>query len=178
MANVKVVERVSQLNGCLVIRYQVLITNLIFTLDLADNQLRVTIRLKVMYPISLAIWMPISRALYFAILFEQEPVSKKLHSKTYSSSVINTNHPPAIILPLGHVLDAQSKNIWHGHWSLSWHGALRYRWLLHLIGFLAVLLLVLFSSPSIFILERLSYITALVVCSPFTFEMVVKLFTQ
>jgi len=44
------VKCVSQLNGCLVIRYQVFITNLILSFDLTDNQLEVTVSFNILYP--------------------------------------------------------------------------------------------------------------------------------
>ena len=49
MANVEAVKCVSQLNGCLVIRYQVFMTNLILSFDLIDNQFGVTVGFKILY---------------------------------------------------------------------------------------------------------------------------------
>ena len=41
---------ISQLNDCMVIRYEVFMTDLIFTLDLVDDQLGITISFKLLYP--------------------------------------------------------------------------------------------------------------------------------
>jgi len=50
MTNVETIECSSQLNGCIVIRYEVFMTGLIFTLDLVDDQLEIAISFKVSYP--------------------------------------------------------------------------------------------------------------------------------
>ena len=49
MTDVETFKCISQLNGCMVIRYEVFMTDLIFTLDLIDDQLRIAINLKVLY---------------------------------------------------------------------------------------------------------------------------------
>ena len=43
-------ECISELNGCMMIRYEVFIADLIFTLNLVDDQLRITISFKKLYP--------------------------------------------------------------------------------------------------------------------------------
>ena len=53
MADIEAIKCVSQFNGCLVIRYQVFMTNLILLLDLINNQFGVTIGFKVLYSHSL-----------------------------------------------------------------------------------------------------------------------------
>ena len=50
MADIEVIKCVCQLNGCLVIRYQVFMMNLILFFDLIGNQLGVTVGLKISYP--------------------------------------------------------------------------------------------------------------------------------
>ena len=50
MADVESFKCSNQLNGCMVIRYEVFVTDLIFTLDLIDDQLGIAIRFKVLYP--------------------------------------------------------------------------------------------------------------------------------
>jgi len=50
MADVEAIKYVSQLNGYLVIMYQIFMTNPILSFDLIDNQLRVTIGFKVFHP--------------------------------------------------------------------------------------------------------------------------------
>ena len=40
----------SQLNGCMMIRYEVFMADLIFTLDLVDDQLGITISFKISHP--------------------------------------------------------------------------------------------------------------------------------
>ena len=54
MTDIEDFKCISQLNGCMVIRYEVFITNLIFTLDLVDDQLGIAISFKVFYPRLLA----------------------------------------------------------------------------------------------------------------------------
>lgn len=50
MANVKAIKHVTQLNSCFVVRYKVLMTNFVFSLNLVDDQFGVTISFKVPYP--------------------------------------------------------------------------------------------------------------------------------
>ena len=50
MTDIEAIKCISQLNGCMVIRYQVFMTDLIFSLDLVDDQFGVTISFKVSYP--------------------------------------------------------------------------------------------------------------------------------
>jgi len=49
MADTKAITHVSQLDGCMVKRYQVIILNLIFSLDLIDDQFRVTIGFEIFH---------------------------------------------------------------------------------------------------------------------------------
>ena len=49
MTDVEAFRRISQLNGCIVIRYEVFMTDLIFTFDLVDDQLGININFKVLY---------------------------------------------------------------------------------------------------------------------------------
>ena len=48
--NVKAFKCCSQLNGYIVIRYEVFMADLIFTFDLVDDQLGIPISFKVSYP--------------------------------------------------------------------------------------------------------------------------------
>ena len=50
MTDVEAFKCIIQLNGCMVIRYEVFMTDLIFTLDLVDDQLGIAISFKVLYP--------------------------------------------------------------------------------------------------------------------------------
>ena len=54
MTDVEAFKWISQLNNCMVIRHEVLITELIFTLDLVNDQLGITISFKVLYPLLLS----------------------------------------------------------------------------------------------------------------------------
>ena len=51
MANVEAIKYVSQLNGigCMVIKYQIFMTNLMLSFDLIDNQFGITIGFKILY---------------------------------------------------------------------------------------------------------------------------------
>ena len=49
MVDIEAIKCVSQLDGCMVIRYQVFMTNLVLFLDLINNQFEVTISFKVLY---------------------------------------------------------------------------------------------------------------------------------
>ena len=50
MTNVETLKYISQLNGYMMIRYEVFMADLIFTLDLVDDQHGITISFKVLYP--------------------------------------------------------------------------------------------------------------------------------
>ena len=50
MADVEAIKYVSQLDGCIVIRYQVFMSSFILSFDLMDNQLGVTIGFEICYP--------------------------------------------------------------------------------------------------------------------------------
>jgi len=50
MTDVEAFECISQLNGCMMIRYEVFMENLIFTFNLVDDQLRIAISFKILYP--------------------------------------------------------------------------------------------------------------------------------
>ena len=50
MANIEAIKCVGQLDGCMVIMYQVFIPDLILSFDLIADQLRVTIGLKIFHP--------------------------------------------------------------------------------------------------------------------------------
>jgi len=50
MTDVEAFECISQLNGCMMIRYEVFMADLIFTLNLVDDQLRIVISFKILYP--------------------------------------------------------------------------------------------------------------------------------
>ena len=50
MTDVETFKCISQLNGWMVIKYEVFMTDLIFTFDLIDDQLRITMSFKVLYP--------------------------------------------------------------------------------------------------------------------------------
>jgi len=50
MADVKAIECVSQLDGYMVVRYRVFMSNLILSFDLIDDQLGVTIGFEICYP--------------------------------------------------------------------------------------------------------------------------------
>ena len=50
MTDVEAFKRISQLNSCMVMRYEVFMMDLIFTLDLVDDQLGIAISFKVLYP--------------------------------------------------------------------------------------------------------------------------------
>jgi len=54
MTDVEAFKCISQLNGCMMIRYEVFMTDLIFTLDLVNDQLGITISFKVLYPLLLS----------------------------------------------------------------------------------------------------------------------------
>ena len=54
MADVEAIKCVSQLDGYIVIRYQVFMSNLILFFDLTDDQLGVTIGFEICYPILLS----------------------------------------------------------------------------------------------------------------------------
>jgi len=54
-----------------------------------------------------------SRALYYATLLEHDSINKNALGRTWFCGEINTTPTPAIVLPLGVVLDALSKNICH-----------------------------------------------------------------
>jgi len=49
MADVKAIKCVSQLDGCMMRRYQVFMSDLILSFDLIDDQLRVTIGLELFH---------------------------------------------------------------------------------------------------------------------------------
>ena len=49
MTDVETFKCISQLNDCMVIRNEIFITDLIFTLDLVDNQIGITICFKLLY---------------------------------------------------------------------------------------------------------------------------------
>ena len=49
MTDIETFKYISQLNGCMVIRYEVFMTDLIFTLDLVDDQLKISISFKIFY---------------------------------------------------------------------------------------------------------------------------------
>ena len=51
MVDVETFKCISQLNGFMVIRYEVFMTNLIFTLDLVDDQLGIAIKLPSIVPL-------------------------------------------------------------------------------------------------------------------------------
>jgi len=95
----------------MVIRYQVFVPNLVFSFDLIDDQLWVTISFKVSYPHFMSELRPISRALYSATLLEQGVVNENARERTWLHGKINTIPTSTIILPLGPVLDSPSKNI-------------------------------------------------------------------
>jgi len=50
MTDVEAFECISQLNGCMMIRYEIFMADLIFTLNLVDDQLRIVISFKILYP--------------------------------------------------------------------------------------------------------------------------------
>ena len=50
MADIEATKCVIQLDGCMVIRYQVFMMNLVLSLDLINNQFGVTIDFKELYP--------------------------------------------------------------------------------------------------------------------------------
>jgi len=50
MTGVEAFECNSQLNSCMMIRYEVFMADLIFTLNLVDDQLRIAISFKILYP--------------------------------------------------------------------------------------------------------------------------------
>jgi len=50
MADVKAIKCVNYLDGCIVVRYQVFMLNLILSFDLIDDQLGVTIGFEICYP--------------------------------------------------------------------------------------------------------------------------------
>ena len=50
MTDVEAFECISQLNGCMMIRYEVFMENLIFTFNLVDDQLGIAISFKILYP--------------------------------------------------------------------------------------------------------------------------------
>jgi len=50
MADVEANKCVSQLDGCMTIRYHVFMVNLILSFDLINDQLRVTIGFEIFYP--------------------------------------------------------------------------------------------------------------------------------
>ena len=50
MTDVEAVKHISQLNDCMVIRYEVFMMDLIFTLNFVDDQLGIAISFKVLYP--------------------------------------------------------------------------------------------------------------------------------
>ena len=50
MTDVVAFKCISHLNGCIVVKYEVIMTDLIFTLDLVNDQFGVTISFKVPYP--------------------------------------------------------------------------------------------------------------------------------
>jgi len=80
MADIEAIKGVSQLDGCIMIKYQVFMTNLILSLDLINNQFGVTIGFKVLYPYLLSKLM--SRTLYSATLLEQDSVNEKVQGIT------------------------------------------------------------------------------------------------
>ena len=112
MANVEAIKWVSHLNGYMVIRYQVFMKNLILSFDLVAIQFGVTISLKISYLICWANWKPMRKALYSAILL-QGSINENERGRTWFSGETNTTPTPAMILPIGLVLDALSKNICH-----------------------------------------------------------------
>ena len=113
MTDVKAIKWISHFDDCLVIRYQVFVPNLVISFDLIEDQLWIAISLKLHTPISWASWRPISRVLYSATLLEQGVVNENAREKTWFCGETNTTPTPAIILPLGPILDAPSKNICH-----------------------------------------------------------------
>ena len=50
MTDVEGFEYISQLNDCMMIRYKIFMADLIFTLNLVDDQLGITISFKILYP--------------------------------------------------------------------------------------------------------------------------------
>ena len=50
MTDIEAFKCISQLNGCMVIRYEVFVMDFIFTLDLVDDQLEIALSFKVLYP--------------------------------------------------------------------------------------------------------------------------------
>ena len=50
MADVEAIKCVSQLDGCIMIRYQIFMSSLIFSFDLIDDQLGVTIGFEICDP--------------------------------------------------------------------------------------------------------------------------------
>ena len=70
MTDVEAIKCISQLNGCMVIRYQVFMTDLIFTLDLVDDQFGVTISFKLPYPHLLSELEANEQSIYSATLLE------------------------------------------------------------------------------------------------------------
>jgi len=50
MTDIEAFKYISQLNGCMMIRYEVFMVDLIFTLNLVDDQLGIAISFKILYP--------------------------------------------------------------------------------------------------------------------------------
>jgi len=50
MTNVEAFECISQLNGCMMIRYEIFMADLIFTLNLVHDQLGIAISFNILYP--------------------------------------------------------------------------------------------------------------------------------
>ena len=49
MTDIEAFKYINQLNGCMMIRYEVFMVDLIFTLNLVDDQLGITISFKILY---------------------------------------------------------------------------------------------------------------------------------
>ena len=79
MTNIEAFKCISQLNGWMMIRYKVFMANLIFTLDLVDDQLGIAISFKVLYPYLLSEWEANKQSI---VLLEQGSVSENARGRT------------------------------------------------------------------------------------------------
>ena len=113
MTDVKTIKWVSHFDDCMIIRYQISVTDLIFSFNLINNQFWITISFKVVYPYFMGELKANSRALYSATLLEHGSVNENTLGRTWFGGEINTTPTPAMILSLGPILDAPSKNICH-----------------------------------------------------------------
>jgi len=113
MTDIEAFKCISQLNDCMVIRYEIFVTDLIFTLDLVDDQLGIAISFKVLYPHLLGELEANEQITVISYIVGTRFRQRKCMRKDIFSGEINITPSPVTILPFGPVLDVSSKNIYN-----------------------------------------------------------------